>query len=149
MPSWADLRPADMRRQLPQIWSCRYDTGRGEFYGRLGGEATKPIFGGSLRGLPLSDVHPIARREVLISRLKRVVELPAAVTNSGLIFEDPDSYGIGECITLPLSSDGERPDGVLGATDYVIRNMISDHFSQHREFELVFQFYQKDPSRSG
>lgn len=140
MPAWADLRPAVMRRQLSQIWSCRYDTGQGAFYGRLGGEATKPIFGGNLRGLPLSEVSPIEKREILIARLKRVVELPAAVTSSGVMFKDLDCYGIGECIALPLSSDGEKPDGVLGAADYVIRNAGVGNFSAPEEHELVFQF---------
>ena len=37
MPSWGELRPAAMARQLPLIWSYRFDRSTGEFTGRLAG----------------------------------------------------------------------------------------------------------------
>lgn len=58
MPSWDELRPAAMAKQLPIVWSYKFDRSTGEFTGRLAGDRITEVFGKSLRGMRPRDFHP-------------------------------------------------------------------------------------------
>jgi hypothetical protein len=142
MPSWNDLQPAAMAKQLPKVWSYVYDPEHDEFVGRLGGEAIARIFGKAIKGARLSELVPIIGRERMAARLKRVMELPALVSGSGPLFTQIDRYGVGERIIMPLASDGMHAESVLGATEYSVKGMIPSEISALEELEQWFPLSQ-------
>ena len=118
MPSWDELRPAAMARQLPLIWSYRFDRSTGEFTGRLAGDRITEVFDKSLRGMRLQDFHPPEAVPWVTEMLLRVVSEPALQLSSGRVFKQMDRVGSGQRIILPLAADGKTADGILGATEY-------------------------------
>jgi len=118
MPSWDDLRPAAMAKQLPIIWSYKFDRSTGEFTGRLAGDRITEVFDKSLRGTRLQDFHPPEARPWVTAMLLRVVSEPALHLSSGRVFKQMDRIGSGQRIILPLAADGKMADGILGATEY-------------------------------
>lgn len=118
MPSWDALRPAAMAKQLPIIWSYKFDRGTGEFTGRLAGDRITEVFGKSLRGTRLQDFHPPEASPWVTAMLLRVVSEPALQLSSGRVFKQMDRVGTGQRIILPLAADGKTADGILGATEY-------------------------------
>lgn len=118
MPSWVDLRPAAMAKQLPIIWSYKFDRSTGEFIGRLAGDRITEVFDKSLRGTRLQDFHPADAGPWVTAMLLRVVSEPALHLSSGRVFKQMDRLGSGQRIILPLAGDGKTSDGILGATEY-------------------------------
>jgi hypothetical protein len=118
MPSWEQLRPSGMAKQLPIVWSYRYDRETEQFIGRLAGDKISQIFGKNFRGLPLQNAHPPAAFPWVHRLVSRVVLEPAVYRSSGRVFKQLDRYGLGERIMLPLATDGVTADGLLGATEY-------------------------------
>ncbi len=118
MPSWDELRPAAMAKQLPIIWSYKFDRSTGEFTGRLAGDRITEVFDKSLRGTRLQDFHPPEATPWVTAMLLRVVSEPSLHLSSGRVFKQMDRVGTGQRIILPLAADGKTADGILGATDY-------------------------------
>jgi hypothetical protein len=118
MPSWEQLSPARIARQLPLIWAYRYDWELDRFSGRLAGEKIRQIFGKNIRGLSLDQIFPPDAVDWTHRLYHRVVREPALYRSTGAVFSHLKRWGIGERIILPLSSDGIAGDGILGATDY-------------------------------
>ena len=138
MPAWADIRPSAIAKQLPIIWSYSYDAVADEFVGRLAGEAIARIFGRAIRGVKLSELTSIIRHDLLVARLKRVMQEPALVSGYGALFTQDEHYGLGERIIMPLAADGQNGDAILGATEYRTRGYIASEASQLRESEQWF-----------
>jgi hypothetical protein len=118
MPSWEQLSPARVARQLPLIWSYRYDWALDKFSGRLAGDKICQIFGKNIRGLSLDEIFPPDAVDWTHRLYRRVVQGPALYRSTGRVFSHIRRGGIGERVILPLSSDGIQGDGILGATDY-------------------------------
>ena len=116
MPSWADLKPARIAAHLSYVWSFRYDAGADDFYGRLVGERISRHIGRDFRGLPLAEAYPPEAVGWARRVFKRVVSEPALYGHAGVMFRQLERLGQGERIILPLSSDGRKADGLLGAT---------------------------------
>src|ERR1700742_769655 len=116
MPRWADIKPSSIAAHLSIVWSFRYDAAKDEFTGRLVGERIARHIGKDFRGLSLADAYPPDAVPWVMRLFKRVVTAPALYTFSGTVFTQMGRSGFGERILLPLSSDGARADGVLGAT---------------------------------
>lgn len=118
MPSWDELRPAAMAKQLPIIWAYKFDRSTGEFTGRLAGDRITEVFDKSLRGMRLQDFHPPEAGPWVTAMLLRVVSEPALHLSSGRVFKQMDRVGTGQRIILPLAADGKNGDPVLGVTEY-------------------------------
>jgi hypothetical protein len=118
MPSWNQLKPAALAKQLPIIWAYRYDPRSGEFMGRLAGDKISQIFERSVKGMAMQDIFPPEALKWAHRLFSRVVREPAIYWSSGQVFSHMDRHGSGERIILPLSSDGVTADGILGATEY-------------------------------
>lgn len=118
MPSWSQLKPAALSKQLPIIWAYRYDPQTGEFMGRLAGDRISQIFEKQVKGTPMENLFPPKAFKWAYRLFSRVVREPAIYWSSGQIFSHLDRHGSGERIILPLSSDGITADGILGATEY-------------------------------
>jgi hypothetical protein len=118
MPSWNQLKPTALAKQLPIIWAYRYDPRSGEFMGRLAGDKISQIFERPVKGMAMQDIFPSEALEWAYRLFSRVVREPAIYWGSGQVFSHLDRHGSGERIILPLSSDGVTADGILGATEY-------------------------------
>jgi len=130
MPSWTDIRPAAIAKQLPILWSFVYDPGQDEFVGRIGGEAINRIFGRNIKGAKLSELSAMIDRDRMVVRLKRVMQEPALVSSFSAMFSQQDQHGIGERIILPLGADGRVGGAVLGATDYHTKGYVPSDFQK-------------------
>ncbi len=118
MPSWGDLDPAAIKQHLPIIWSWKYDCATDTFTGRLAGETITWAFGRQLRGTALKDFFAGREYEPVLKRFKKVVDGPAFMHCTGRVFAHAGRAGRGERIALPLSDDGQRCSGIVGATIY-------------------------------
>jgi hypothetical protein len=116
MPSWSDLKPSRIAAHLSYVWSFRYDAETDDFYGRLVGERISRHIGRDFRGLPLAEAYPPEAIGWARRVFKRVVREPALYGHLGVMFQQLERLGSGERIILPLSSDGRKADGLLGAT---------------------------------
>lgn len=116
MPSWSDVNPSRIAAHLSNVWSFRYDAEAGEFFGRLVGQRIARHIGKDFRGLRLAEAYPPEAIDWATRVFKRVVHEPALYGHLGIMFTQMEQPGSGERIILPLSSDGQRADGLLGAT---------------------------------
>ncbi len=120
MPAWRGIDPAAMPAQLSVIWSWKYDRDTDSFTGRLSGEDINALLGRSLRRAAMKDVFACGTYDLVFARYKRIVSEPSFMRGHGKIFAGVGRIGCGERIGLPLSEDGCRSDGIIGATAYQI-----------------------------
>lgn len=118
MPSWEQLQPSKIAPYLAMIWVWKYDRASGEFTGRLAGSLITRAFEQNFRGIALRDAHPPEVLAWVEPALTRVVCGPNLYRNSGNLFRQSGRITQGERIMLPLASDGEHGDGILGASCY-------------------------------
>ena len=118
MPGWSDIDPVAVAKQLPLIWSWKYDPATDEFTGRLAGEEINDIFGKNLRGADMREFFKDWNYDAIFARHKKVAATPCFAHGKGLVFIHAGRYGEGERIILPLAEDGEHGDGIIGATVY-------------------------------
>jgi hypothetical protein len=138
MPSWSDLRPSAIAKQLPLLWAYVYDPALEDFVGRLAGETITRIFGRSLKGMPMSELQPALDYPRLFARAKRVMTEPALFRGHGLVFKHLEKYGHGERIIMPLASDGAHGDAVIGATVYREEGIVLSDLEKIEEVEDWF-----------
>jgi hypothetical protein len=118
MPGWGDIDPTEIVRQLPLIWSWRYDRETEKFTGRLSGEEINHAFGRSLRGMAMEEFFAPDQFENIYRRHRRVVTEPCFAHGTGAVFIHAGRFGEGERIIMPLAADGLHGDGIIGATQY-------------------------------
>ncbi len=125
LPGWSDLDPAAIKAQLPIVWAYTYDRDADEFFGRIAGGAVHKLFGRQFKGERMSVLQTAFSWPRLFDRAKRVVSEPALFHGCGMVFRHSESDSIGELIIMPLASDGERPDGILGAVEFKVQYRLS------------------------
>lgn len=103
---------------MPIIWTYSYDRSRERFTGRMAGVNIEQIFGKSFSGTPMEELYPAKDYPQLYARARRVIDTPEFYRGTGMVFRHLDHSGSGERIMLPVSSNGGRGDGILGATVY-------------------------------
>jgi hypothetical protein len=119
LPSRRDIEPMALKRHLPTVSLIDVVPPRGEADGgafrfRLAGTGLYPVFGREITGLGLEQVYPGQEAEYWRTQLDTVIRdrRPAAGQHS-LAWR-----GVGRLsvlwLRLPLSSDGERVDMILG-----------------------------------
>ena len=118
MPGWSDIDPGAIGRQLRIVWSWKYDRATDRFTGRLAGEDINAIFGKNLRGADMQEFFKDWNYDAIFARHKKVIGTPCLCHGKGLVFIHAGRYGSGERVVLPLASDGEHGDGIIGATVY-------------------------------
>lgn len=118
MPSWQDLKPRAIARQLPLVWSLNYDHATKSFTGRLAGDRIARLIGQKFHGLPLEQAQTATAFGEMQPLLIRVVTEPAIYLGSGNIFQFENAFLAGERLLLPLATNGTDTDGLLGATEY-------------------------------
>jgi hypothetical protein len=123
MPAWSDLSPSDLAPHFKRLWAFKYNRLTGDFTARLAGNRAMVGFGKSFRGTPLKDLHPPHVFDLAQAHMMKVVTERTAYYCSGKLFKIGSQVVEGERIILPLASDGQHGDGVLGATDFPSRAM--------------------------
>lgn len=118
MPSWKDISPSRIARQLSIIWFYDYDPASDSFTGRLAGSRIEQKFGYKFKGLAMQSLYEPVVYQLLFARYKRVVWEPKLYKGEGGSHIHEDRAGSGERIILPLASDHVHADGIMGATDY-------------------------------
>jgi hypothetical protein len=146
MPAWRDIDPLQMPKQLPIVWSWRYDRRSGEFFGRLAGEAIEAIFGKSFRRAKMEKLFPPDQYPTIYERHQKVVLDPCLCRGSGRVFRHLDRFGLGERVIMPLAEDGQNGDGLFGATIYTVVAIGGEAAEQYRE---DVAFYDLDAASSG
>jgi hypothetical protein len=112
LPARRDIDPAGFKRLLPSITLT--DVLGGEFRIRLAGTALYPVYGREITGRTLAEVYTPAAADYWRTELSRVAaeRRPAAgVHNLGWRGASHMSL---LWLRLPLASDGERVDMILG-----------------------------------
>lgn len=137
LPGWRDVDPLDLRHHLPIMWAWKYDRAADLFTGRLAGEAITAVFGESLRNRSLEEFFKDRSYEDIREQFHRVVDEPAIYVGCGAVFDYAGHYGSGERIVMPLADDGRHPDGLIGATIYVLTSSGDPAKPQSRE-EIQF-----------
>ena len=117
LPAWPDIDPTEIAPVLPVIWSWRLDD-QGHLRGRLAGEDIIAVFGTGIRGKLLNEFFLPGVTEIADVRYRRVMSEPSCCHMQGTIFTSNGRPGNGERIVLPLGTDREHGDSVLGATAY-------------------------------
>lgn len=138
MPAWRDIDPLALGKNLPIIWSWKYDRAADRFTGRLSGEDITQAFGKSLRGQKHEEFFPKDEQPRVFQLHRRVVTEPAFARGAGRVFSHVGRVGIGERIILPLADDGANGDGIIGATVYQLFDGPDPLAPADRELRLSF-----------
>jgi hypothetical protein len=116
MPGWRDIDPCGLKSLLPYLWSWVYDRRTDNFTGRIAGEEINALFGHSLRHVPMAEFFKNWDYTAIFQRYKRVVCRPSICIVDGPIFSRAGRRLTGQQLILPLATDGEHVDGIIGAT---------------------------------
>lgn len=114
LPGRRDIEPMALKRHLPTVSLIDVDAEGLDFKIRLAGTGLYPVFGREITGLRLEQVYPAGETAYWREQLEGVVRdrRPAAGQHS-LAWR-----GVGRLslfwLRLPLASDGERVDMILG-----------------------------------
>lgn len=136
MPSRADLDAVRLGPALSIIWVNEYEPAAGTFRYRLAGEEVNDVFGGSVAGRLLSDFVTGDRFEPVNNNFLKIIGEEVAMLASGPIYRCADRIALGERLALPLSSDGEKADGIIGAT--ALQRLADFDAVSMREQKTVF-----------
>ena len=114
MPSRGDIDPTEMRQWLPRITLVDVSPDGAHFTYRLVGTQIVDLLGMNPTGQPVASAWPAEEAAPLLEGYRAVVETRAPVfceqTCQWLEDQKPSAWAM----RLPLSSDGERVDLILG-----------------------------------
>ena len=86
LPSWTDLRPARMAKDLPFLWVYGYDRTSDTFIGRLAGSRVEAVFNRGFRGTAMEDLYPEPDYVRLFHCAKRVLDHGEGYRGEGRIY---------------------------------------------------------------
>lgn len=135
VPLKKDFDPFSVPRWLPGVWIARFDPARDDFLFTLSGERVNLAWRGSLKHKALRELIGAAAYPEMRRRWRAVVETPQiqyAVLESET--ERPDASSSdplpphldGERLMLPLASEPDRVDQILGFSQYRITQTDPD-----------------------
>ncbi len=114
LPGRRDIDPEGFKRHLPTVSLVNVRRDPLDFTLRLAGTGLYGVYGREITGLRFSDIYPAAEAAEWHDRLKRVVE----TRKPGMGVHSLAWRGTGRLsivwLRLPLASDGENVDMILG-----------------------------------
>lgn len=137
MPSRRDIDPLSLGPVLPFIWLSDYEADAGTFRYRLAGEEVNAVFGLRITGKLLSEIVKGPRFSRVNELFLRVVNEGIALHAEGPVYRCTDRMTLGERLVLPLSSDGQTADGLIGVT---VRGESVDLSSSAAQQEQKYEF---------
>jgi hypothetical protein len=117
-PLWSRFTQDNLASYADKIWAFDFNRSSGEITARFGGKTARFGFGHSFLGTPLRNLHPPHVFEVSQAIFTRVISEPACCRWSGKLFRADDDVIEGERIMMPVGSNQEHVDGLLGASDF-------------------------------
>lgn len=120
VPQRADFDPLGVPVLLPHVWLYRFDAGLGDFVCRLAGEEVNAAWGRSIRGRALREVVGPADHPVVLRRWRQIVGVPLIHYGAAAERLSALETRSAERLLLPLASDGDAVDHVLGISLYRI-----------------------------
>lgn len=136
-PSRKSIDPLDLAPMLSGIWLSDFEAEAGTYRYRLAGEDINLSLGTSLRGKLLSEIIDREAFPIVNRHLRRVIEEPAVLYVSGTVHRNIDRYSHGERLALPLQTDSDQPNGLLGVTlikSHLVPMEEGESFSPYRRF---------------
>lgn len=118
VPDHRTVDPVALGRALPHVWLCEREAGSGRFRYRLAGERINEVYRRSLAGLYLDEIIPPAGIAVVQRRYDAVLDTPAVIRTTGLVYLRNARTFRGERLVVPLRGPGGGADRILGATVY-------------------------------
>lgn len=115
-PSRKSIDPLDLTSMLSGIWLSDFEPDQGTFRYRLAGEEVSNALGMPVRGRLLSEIVDETAFPKVNTLLRRVIEEPAVLYVSGTVHRNIVQYSKGERLALPIQTDSESPNGILGIT---------------------------------
>jgi hypothetical protein len=116
LPSRADFDPAEFKNLLPDFFIYDVGPADGEFTVRLTGERLVEFLGRNARGQPAGSSFQPAGAEAIVRILTFTVTQRVPVFRAGAAyFAREKSYKQFEACLLPVSTDGETVNMILGA----------------------------------
>ncbi len=137
MPSRHDIDALRLGPVLPFIWLSDFEPTHNTFRYRLAGEEVNAVFGTRITGLLLSDMVKGERFTTVNNVFLRVINEGLALHAEGPVYRCTDRMTLGERLVLPLSSDGEVADGLVGVT---VRGESVDLTSAAANADQVYNF---------
>lgn len=118
VPRWRDIDPAQMKRVLANIWAWQYERDTDTWIGKLAGEEIIFVLGRGFRGAKAHEYFAGRQSDLLIARHNRIIQGNIGLVNTGRVFWHAGSFAIGQRVVLPVATQGEAADTVLGVTFY-------------------------------
>jgi hypothetical protein len=119
MPSRADFDPAQIPKLLPYVILFNVEGRGGPYIVRLVGEEVQRFVGRNTTGLPAGSFMPPSAAATMIGILDAVATGRAPRFRAGKAhWHEDKSYRDFEACFLPLSSDGETVNIILGAVRF-------------------------------
>lgn len=114
MPSRGDIDPMEMRQWLPRITLVDVNPDASSFTYRLVGTQIVDLLGMNPTGQPVESAWLVEEAAPLLEGYRAVVDAKAPVFCQQTCVWMDDQEPSAWAMRLPLSSDGERVDVVLG-----------------------------------
>lgn len=120
VPHRADFDPVGIPALLPHVWLYRYDAGLDDFVCRLAGEEVNAAWGRSIRGRMLQEIVGADDHPTVLRRWRQIVRVPLIHYGAAAERLSALETRSAERLLLPLASDGDVVDHVLGISLYRI-----------------------------
>lgn len=120
VPRRTDFDPLAIPTLLPHVWLYRYDDRLDDFVCRLAGEEVNAAWGQSIRGRALLEVVGTADHPIVLRRWRQIVGVPLIHYGAAAERLSALETRSAERLLLPLASDGDVVDHVLGISLYRI-----------------------------
>ncbi len=144
-PERRAVDPVDLGPALPHLWTCERDPGGQRFRYRLAGERINDIYKRNLAGWHLDEIIPEPGLTIVQRRYATVVDAPALLHTSGLVYLRNDRTFRGERVILPAVDRESGCAIVIGATVYAL--VPSAALSEPQQITTIWCLRPRDGER--
>ncbi|WP_161973719.1 PAS domain-containing protein [Hwanghaeella grinnelliae] len=118
LPMKRDFDPSQISSLLRYAWLYRYEPQIGDFLCLLAGEDVNQAWGRSIRGKTLAEIVGEDEHPAILQRWREVLDVP--LVQYGQRDEQLSNLSLwkAERLLMPLSTDGEQADHIIGVSLY-------------------------------
>jgi hypothetical protein len=120
VPLRTDFEPLEIPALLRYVWIYRFDPDLGDFVCKLAGEDINTAWGRSIKGMTLREIVGPADHPVMMGRWTQLLTVPLLHYGSATERLSEMETQVAERLLLPLASDDDTIDHVLGISLYTI-----------------------------
>lgn len=118
IPLRSAIDPSAIVSVLPFIWLCEFNMAEERFRMRLAGEEINKLYGRNISSSYFDEITDAAFLPIMNRRYRRIIEQPAILHCSGLIYFSNSSPVVGERLALPLRMEDGRITQIIGVSIY-------------------------------